>query len=41
MSQRITIEIPDRVAKAFNQILNRKKKKMQEGIIEARNEYIE
>jgi len=26
MSQRITIEIPDRVAKAFNQILNRKKK---------------
>jgi len=41
MSQRITIEIPDRVAKAFNQILNRKKKKMQEGIIEAINEYIE
>ncbi len=26
MPQKITIEIPDRVAKAFNQILNRKKK---------------
>lgn len=40
MPQRITIEIPDRVAKAFNQILNRKKKELQEGIIEAINEYI-
>ncbi len=40
MSQRITIEIPDEVVKAFNQILNRKRKKLQEGIIEAINEYI-
>jgi len=40
MSQRITIEIPDKVAKAFNQLLNQKKKNLQEGIIEAINEYI-
>ncbi len=40
MSQKITIEIPDKVAKAFNQLLNQKKKNLQEGIIQVINEYI-